>query len=466
MDIVSEMRETEKNPVNLVKNPGFEDGWTSWNINGDWRFWVNDNPASSHGGNSHMEFGWTGAFITTISQKIEGLPDGIYKLSAWGMREAHGSFTDDGSLTYARLEVKDYGNDNRDLYYYLPGYESVGWGYHHIFIDNISVTGGSLTIAFTVSDQSENWHFCLLDDVELILKTPKKNPEPVNTVISNKSKSIAAKKNNPVQDYFICRVKSHDFTSPFSYFHDTLEIYEINFIPKNNTVAVFNDIDTDIKRAVVFQSDIEHDGFIIRFNPKTIQDICLSYPELTEQFVNKNANFQNCVLLDEPQKEKMFDLSNKILECYENKNAISYELKIKLVLCEILLFINEIYHASKTSQSVKNYNYNQQLHDIMEYIKDNLSGDISLDILAAKFFTGKQTLIKIFKTETGLTPNQYIIYHRMMKAREFLKQEHYVYKVCELVGYSNISSFIRAFKKITGYTPRDYLKKFNGSNLM
>ena len=276
-----------------------------------------------------------------------------------------------------------------------------------------------------------------------------------------------SKKNFLGDKYFISHNKSYGWAMP-PHFHDQYEILFFltediicnagvkSYVLKSGSVAVFND--TDIHRVIV-PENILHDRFSLNFNPVIIQDICLSHPELTRQFKNRGEDFQHCVTLDETQKEKMLALLNKMLDCYENTGNSSYELKVKLALCEILLYLNEIYDTNSINPPVKNYAYREQLHTITEYIKDNLSEDLNLDTLAAKFFMGKQTLIKLFKKEIGLPPNQYIIYCRIMKARELLKEENLVYKVCEVVGYSNISSFIRTFKKITGYTPTEYKKR-------
>ena len=268
------------------------------------------------------------------------------------------------------------------------------------------------------------------------------------------------------QDYFICHDKTYNQILPL-HFHDEYEILFFltdnvictvgtkSYTLKSGSAAVFNGDDI---HSVIAPKNILYDRFSLHFSSKFIQDICLSYPEITEQFVNRSEDFRHCISFDESQKEKMLTLLNKMLECYETKGNDSYELKIKLALCEILLYLNEIYKANQINPPLKRYEYRERLHIVMEYIKDNLADKLDLDILSKKIFTNEQTLIKIFKTATGLTPHQYIMYCRIMKARGLLREETPVHKVCELVGYSNISSFIRAFKKITGYTPTDYKK--------
>ena len=70
----------------------------------------------------------------------------------------------------------------------------------------------------------------------------------------------------------------------------------------------------------------------------------------------------------------------------------------------------------------------------------------------------KMHLIRLFKAEMGMTPNEYIIMVRIQQARFYLAEGMAVIKVCEMVGYADESHFIRTFKKIMGITPKQYGK--------
>jgi YesN/AraC family two-component response regulator len=64
----------------------------------------------------------------------------------------------------------------------------------------------------------------------------------------------------------------------------------------------------------------------------------------------------------------------------------------------------------------------------------------------------------IFKKATGFSVNEYIINCRIIKARELLKENLPVSKTGEMVGYCNVSHFIRTFSKLTGLSPKQYAK--------
>lgn len=100
----------------------------------------------------------------------------------------------------------------------------------------------------------------------------------------------------------------------------------------------------------------------------------------------------------------------------------------------------------------------RRLQPAFAYIREHIGETISLDDLAEHLFISKPQLIRLFKAETGMTPNKYITLFRIMKSREYLTEGNSLLKVCELVGYADESHFIRTFKKIMGITPKQYGK--------
>ena len=57
----------------------------------------------------------------------------------------------------------------------------------------------------------------------------------------------------------------------------------------------------------------------------------------------------------------------------------------------------------------------------------------------------------------GITPVNYIIEVKMKKALEYLHEQKYsVKEVASLVGYADIYSFSKAFKKIYGIPPSKF----------
>lgn len=94
--------------------------------------------------------------------------------------------------------------------------------------------------------------------------------------------------------------------------------------------------------------------------------------------------------------------------------------------------------------------------DIINYMRD-----LSLDDVAKAVFLSSGYLSIIFKDETGYTVLEYITYVRMQKAKGLLLQTPAlkVKDIAEQLGYNNVQSFLRYFKKYYGETPMAFRKK-------
>lgn len=97
---------------------------------------------------------------------------------------------------------------------------------------------------------------------------------------------------------------------------------------------------------------------------------------------------------------------------------------------------------------------------IAEYIDKHLAEEIYLDVLAEKFKMSGGYLSSYFKSKTGMNIIEYINETRIKKAAVLLDDEELrIREAAELVGYKNITSFNRMFKKYMGLTPSEYRKR-------
>lgn len=101
-----------------------------------------------------------------------------------------------------------------------------------------------------------------------------------------------------------------------------------------------------------------------------------------------------------------------------------------------------------------------RIHQTLAYIRKHLDTRLDIDQLADKACMSKDHFIRIFKRETGETPNVYITKHKLEKAELVLVTTDLSIKnVAELVGYDDYSYFNRLFKKNAGITPQQYREK-------
>lgn len=84
---------------------------------------------------------------------------------------------------------------------------------------------------------------------------------------------------------------------------------------------------------------------------------------------------------------------------------------------------------------------------VMNYIEEHYAEDISLDMLADRLHITPGYLSTYFKEKNGINFVDYMITYRMNKAKDILSRTDLkIQEVAQLVGYANVSTFIRVFK--------------------
>lgn len=90
-------------------------------------------------------------------------------------------------------------------------------------------------------------------------------------------------------------------------------------------------------------------------------------------------------------------------------------------------------------------------------LSEDLTRPLDWDALAAATNLSPSRLRHLFKSETGLTPAQYLKRLRLEGARELLEGSFLRLKeVMPRVGVSDESHFVRDFKKVHGLPPIKY----------
>jgi two-component system, response regulator YesN len=106
------------------------------------------------------------------------------------------------------------------------------------------------------------------------------------------------------------------------------------------------------------------------------------------------------------------------------------------------------------------------LEKVIEYLESDFRRGISLSDAASKAGLNPVYFSKFFKDHTGLTFTSYLSRLRIERAISLMQDRKYrISDIGELVGYPNHRYFARVFRKITGYSPRDYRARI-GSRIL
>ncbi|NOU96134.1 response regulator [Paenibacillus sp. LMG 31456] len=98
--------------------------------------------------------------------------------------------------------------------------------------------------------------------------------------------------------------------------------------------------------------------------------------------------------------------------------------------------------------------------EIEIYIKQNIDQDMTLQMVADRFFYNPSYLSRLFKKKLNKNYMIFVTEIRISYAQECLKQPHYlVTDVCHMCGYKSYKHFVKTFRSVAGMTPTEYRKK-------
>lgn len=96
---------------------------------------------------------------------------------------------------------------------------------------------------------------------------------------------------------------------------------------------------------------------------------------------------------------------------------------------------------------------------VTDYLRQHFQEDISLDMLAERYYLNSSYLCRLFKQHTGSCLTDYLIDLRMERAKELLLEGRYkVYEVSRMVGYKSDKYFFRVFRQYTGQSPSEFCR--------
>ena len=96
---------------------------------------------------------------------------------------------------------------------------------------------------------------------------------------------------------------------------------------------------------------------------------------------------------------------------------------------------------------------------IKKYLYEMFRTNITNQLLAARFGFVPSYIVSIFKTYYGLTPMDYLVKTRIDESKFLLANSSLKIKeVANEVGYEDSLYFSKVFKKITGVSPKEYIR--------
>lgn len=242
------------------------------------------------------------------------------------------------------------------------------------------------------------------------------------------------------------------------------EYYEFYFFLSGQTRIVVEDTDICPQR-----------GDVLIFPPHCMhRNIHLGVDEPYERFyinVSRelvqsvgNGKFQLAAELDaliqakgfhfhliESALEELLQLTDELISA-SSQDTAAEDLMNHYRMCMLLLRATSLLQTSTAIQR----RVQSRMNPLLRYLNEHVTEAISLDHLSNTFYLSKFALLREFKEHTGLSIHQYILARRILLAQELLSQGIKPNQVSEQCGFSDYTSFYRAFRNRTGTSPNQF----------
>lgn len=173
---------------------------------------------------------------------------------------------------------------------------------------------------------------------------------------------------------------------------------------------------------------------------------------LTTCFQRAHDRSFNFIRLNSQVQERLKDILME-LESSLNGKAFCSDLLSYALFSQFMVYLNRIFLEENYIIDQKSYTFDSQVENLVRYINQHLNEDLSVDVLAQKYYLSKYHMMRKFKEETGYTIHNYIISKRLLTARSLISQGVPVMKAAMQSGFRDYTTFVRAYKKQFGASP-------------
>ncbi len=219
------------------------------------------------------------------------------------------------------------------------------------------------------------------------------------------------------------------------------------------------------KDSVVFVSHLEKHAVNILKSPykryviSIKQDFChlmLKDSPLLSILIQRPSSFVHVIKLNDETSQILTKIFLDLIQEINEKPPFWKE-RLSSRISDILIYLFRFSYLSFPT----NYATNsvKVITGVQSYIVQNSHDEITLDMMADKYFLSKYYLSRMFKEITGYTFRDYLILHRLSVAKDMLiHTTNSVTDICFYSGFNNINHFIRIFKKYENHTPVQFRK--------
>ena len=213
-----------------------------------------------------------------------------------------------------------------------------------------------------------------------------------------------------------------------------------------------------------------HLDFYFEQPPSRVHAITLQFSQ--DFFYHSIGNYPEFHKIKKMLAQSQYGISFPI-DPWSNLIREKIKTALKLTGVELLVECINILHRMSNAENKYFLNHESQenhigklSHDpriikVSSYLQKHYTEEISLEEIADRAGMNKSAFCRFFKEKTSKSCFEYINELRVSYACKLLREGSMtITQICFEVGFNNISNFNRQFRKITQFTPTEYVHEF------
>ena len=201
------------------------------------------------------------------------------------------------------------------------------------------------------------------------------------------------------------------------------------------------------------QQTEDYERIVLWINRAYLEQLSSTQTSLTRCFDVSVQGHSNLLRLAPAQREPVADLMEKLVSA-GTEEAYGSDLLAASYLVQLMVQLNLLAMEAPPHKSPAEAS--GAVARVLQYINDHYHEDLSLDLLATKFFISKYHLSHEFGRLVGTSVYRYIIQKRLVIAKQMLSSGLAPTEVYSHCGFGDYANFYRAFKAEYHISPKEF----------
>lgn len=269
---------------------------------------------------------------------------------------------------------------------------------------------------------------------------------------------------NSENTFLVSHRKALSHHMPVSHFHSTYEIYvlmsgEREFFIQDRTITIAEGdvviIAPDVLHRTTNAERPKHERLIINMHAQYF-----SADGSHEKVLQPMLERDYLILKGSLRSRELIDMHTRAIMQEMKERGSGFELYAQTLAVQLLIMCCRQFRQHDAEPLVSPSPMHERISEIVRYINDHYMEELSLHLLADKFYISPYYLSRSFKEATGFAFVEYVNSVRIKEAKKQLESSNLkVNLIARKVGFGSVTHFGRVFKAVTGHSPLYYRRK-------